>query len=626
MKIGLLNIRLDDENIPNFLPSGLDYIGSFLKANNPEHEVIIDYNLYRLVNQKPDIVGLSSFSITYPLSCYVAQYIKKYLNVPIIMGGNHITALPETLDENMDVGVLGEGEHTFLEIVKLFSESKFNEENLSKINGVVFRDKNKNFIKTPKRSLISDIDTLPIPSRVIVDNVKGHWQHSIFTSRGCPYNCKYCSNSSFWGGIRFHSVERVITELSNLVSKNNQEKMFITIQDDLFSINKTRLENIVKAIKKEKLDKRIDFTCNARANLFDREICQLFKEMNINAIVFGMESANDRILNYMKGSSSGKQNQEAIDICKEFNIMCIPNFIVGFPTETKKEASDSYWFIRKNLNNVGEVRVFPATPFPNTYLWDYAINEGLIPQNFSYWEALNLKYVPNKSVYLNKEYSEKDYQDMLSEFYNLVSNIKFDINQQNYVEKSKYNDFILNLISQYISSDLGINDILEISFLDDSIKNKMDKNISTGYIKNNKIDIKHLENKKFDAIFLLHSLELLKNPKKELELLKNKLKPNGSLLLLWSNIQNPLSLLNLLNNSDINNFRLFDNKEISFFSEKKIENLAKEVNLNIAQQIKIPLNLGEIENNKYLQIKNLLDKYCSLPDKSFISCISKLIF
>jgi len=606
MKIGLLNVRVENENIPIFLPSSLDYIASYLKAKNPQYELIIDYNPQRLIKQKPDIIGLSAFTVTYPLACHIAEYIKKYLDIPIIIGGHHITALPETLPNSIDVGVIGEGEQTFFELIELFSKSEFNKENLLKIDGLVFKNKSGNFIKTAKRVLIKDIDILPIPSRVIVPNIKANWQHSIFTSRGCPYTCKYCSNSSFWGKIRFHSVERVITELSNLVAENNQKNLYVTIQDDLFSINKSRLEDIVKAIKKEKLNEKITFTCNARANLFDREICQLFKEMNIKAVVFGMESSNDRILDYMKGSSSSKQNQDAIDICKENNIMCIPNFIVGFPSETKEEASNSYWFIRKNLDKVSEVRVFPSTPLPNTYLWDYGLSQNLIPSDFDDWESLDLRYIPNKSIYLNKEYSKQDYQNILSEFYNITSSVNFELSQKDYLEKSNYNEFISNILSKYIKS-LNLKDILEIN--------------STN-IKNNKIDFD--KTKKFDSIFILHSLELLKDPKKELKVLKKQLKPDGTLFLVWYNSQNPLFLLKLLKDYPVSTWGLFDKKNIFFLSEKIIKTFADDLNLNIIQNIKIPLNLAQFENDEFLQIKNILKKYYFIPDKHFISCITIL--
>ena len=143
----------------------------------------------------------------------------------------------------------------------------------------------------------------------------------------------------------------------------------------------------------------------------------MFVDMNIRSCVFGMESANDRILNYMKGSTNARQNQNALDLCKKYNIVAIPNFIIGFPTETKEEASDTYWFIRRNLNNLSDFRIFPACPLPGTHLWDYAVSKEVVSKEFDNWQELDFIFDAEKSVFLNSElYDKYQYATILDEF------------------------------------------------------------------------------------------------------------------------------------------------------------------------------------------------------------------
>ncbi|MFN4151749.1 MAG: B12-binding domain-containing radical SAM protein, partial [Candidatus Sericytochromatia bacterium] len=393
MRIGFLNIRPEYETeqieVFYYLPTSSDYLATYIKSKMPDVETFIHYDINKLMEDKPDIVAFSSFTRTYHLAKKYAKQIKQERpDIPIVIGGHHISSLPENLDINMDIGVIGEGEITFHEIIELFKENNLNSESMSKIDGIVFRNNENKLEKTKSRELISNLDILPIPSRNRNDYVEGYWQEAIFTSRGCPFRCKYCSISEFWESIRYHSPERVVEELKSIIEKPNHPKRII-ILDDLFGINKKRLKLLVEAIKAEGINKKVVFTCNARSSVFDEEIAQLFVDMNVKACVFGMESANDRILGYMKGSTTAKQNQKAIDICKKYGISATGNFIVGFPTETPAEAADTYWFVRKNSKDLPDFRVFPACPLPGTHLWEYAKSKDLVKETYEDWGDLD---------------------------------------------------------------------------------------------------------------------------------------------------------------------------------------------------------------------------------------------
>jgi anaerobic magnesium-protoporphyrin IX monomethyl ester cyclase len=619
MKLGLLNIRpqYTDSNVPISVPNGTDYLASFINHHLPSWNAYVEYDEKKLMERKPDLVGLSSFTRTYNEAIKISREIKNNFNIPVIIGGHHISAIPDNLDYSMDVGVLGEGENTLLELVKLFEKGNFNEEGLNSINGIVYRNNEGLLIRTNPRELIPELDILPLPYRTIVKDVKGFWNQSIFTSRGCPFRCKYCAISEFWDKIRYHSPERVIMELSELISKTKCEH--ITIHDDLFGINKKRLKLLVDAIRHEKIHHKVSFICNARASVFDDEICQMFVDMNIRSCVFGMESANDRILNYMKGSTNAKQNQKAIDLCKKHNIVAIPNFIVGFPTETKNEASDTYWFIRRNMTNLTDFRIFPACPLPGTHLWDYALSKEIVPKEFNDWQELDFIFDTEKSVFLNNGlYDKYEYSTILNEFYSLREHTKpYAIVAGEILEKDKYTSKLFNLIVDYTKINTKELNILEISNLGLSIESKLPfkEKIFSGNITNGKLNIENI-NQKFDAILFFHSLELTREPEKELEKIKALLNPDGYIVIVTYNMNNPLIILKILTENFVysswgpNQRKIISHfSDISFSSseENKVEALKNFCGKNIYDS----WGIGDLNNISFFtkkQLEKLINK------------------
>jgi len=107
----------------------------------------------------------------------------------------------------------------------------------------------------------------------------------MFTSRGCPYSCVFCSSSAFWHGARFFSAEYVLDEIKELVAEYNTK--YISLYDDLFIADKKRLKKIVQLIKKEKLDQEVSFGCLARANLVDEETASFAEIYEFEARVSG---------------------------------------------------------------------------------------------------------------------------------------------------------------------------------------------------------------------------------------------------------------------------------------------------------------------------------------------------
>lgn len=282
MKIALINLQNEGDRVP---PFGLVSLATCLEKKLGIKDIrIIDRNFEDVVSEtvkyKPDLIGISAMTIYYGDAVKVAIEIKKNLNVPIIIGGVHISTLPTSLDKNFDIGVVGEGEEIFLDLVKLFqSKNKFDSKDLMEISGLVFWDSGELKI-TARRPLIENLDSIPMPDYKYINEAyfeekpiigQGDFRRRgwIITSRGCPFKCRFCATSAFWGGgkIRFHSSEYIIQSIKNLV--NNYKIGHLIIEDDLFTLYKDRVREFINLFKREGILGKNYFNC-AGASKYNR--------------------------------------------------------------------------------------------------------------------------------------------------------------------------------------------------------------------------------------------------------------------------------------------------------------------------------------------------------------------
>jgi len=250
------------------------------------------------------------------------------------MGGAHISAMPDALTDDMDVGVVGEGEETLAELMKLYEREKTfaNKESLHQVKGIVYSHNGKK-IQTELRPLIAPLDKIPFPARDCSYINRGI---GVFTSRGCPYKCRFCFTTLHWKKVRFFPPEYVVKEIKDIVEKYHPKH--ITIYDDLFIQDKKRLAHIVDLLKEAKIPKYVSFNCNVRTDHVDDRTAALLKEMGVRDVFMGVESGVQRSLTYLKGGKiTVEQNRMAIEILKKHGIRCKAGIIIGAPTETKEE-------------------------------------------------------------------------------------------------------------------------------------------------------------------------------------------------------------------------------------------------------------------------------------------------
>lgn len=388
----------DIKDIAGYPPLCFGYLYSYLKKYGTSVEMKVLHSVDEILSFKPDIIALSSTTLNYTLTRKLAYDLKKRTSAPILLGGAHITVLPTSLYPEFDIGVIGEGEETLTELVRLFEQKgKFEPDDLKSVNGIVFKSNKELFITQP-RALIEPLDKIPHPDRILIGQSGD--EAYMFTSRGCPYKCSFCSSRVHWGKYRTFSAEYVIEEIEQLRTDFKIKK--IHFYDDLFVADLNRFEKIVELAEKNGLVGKIEFSCAIRANLANERLLNLLKKMGVKRVTFGAESNSRKILQYLKGAGiTPEMNQQAVDLCHKFGIKLSPSFIKGSPDETGDDLMETYKFLIKNIRDkkIDYFEFHVLTPFPGTKVWDDAKAMGVISEELDDWGKLRY---PGEFFYMNR--------------------------------------------------------------------------------------------------------------------------------------------------------------------------------------------------------------------------------
>lgn len=382
------------------------YLASYIDKDIGEGRFDFRYmrrNLHNLHNEiqfyKPDVVAISSVSgyYTYAMQC---ARIAKEQKVPVVVGGIHISSMPHTLTDDMDVACIGEGGETFLKLlVHLLEHGRFRLERLEGVRGIVYR-KDGILVQTPLRPNLKTLDGMPHPKRSLTGY---HRSDTMLTSMGCSFKCIFCSATRYWPKVIYASADYVMEEIAELIGNGVK---IIRFYDDLFTINKERLKSIAEMTINNGFHKKAKFVCYVRASTLSPEVVRLLKAMNVVAAYMGLESGCDRTLKYLKGGGSAEENLNAIIMLKEAGIQANASFIIGALDETREEIMETYEFIR--MSPLDAVSVSPLVAFPGTPVWNDAKERGLVSDDMD-WRKLH-------GVILSRRLSAEEIQTLMQKF------------------------------------------------------------------------------------------------------------------------------------------------------------------------------------------------------------------
>ena len=410
--INAINPRVEVEN--RYPGLGLAYLVSSARKALPEANIefrISDRDIIKTINDyRPDLVGITSVSQNFTIARRYADFCAG-LGIPVIMGGIHISSLPECLPTSATAGCRQEGERTFVELIKAFLDDKFNTGALAHIPGISFWESG-HLRHNEDRPAVDDLDQLPMPARDLL-NIRSHAY--MFTSRGCPYRCTFCASSRFWSKLRFFSAEYVVNEIESLI--RDYRVSMISFFDDLFVADRPRLEEMIRILDRRKLLGKVRYTCSCRSNVVDDELARLLAKMGVVSVGMGLESGDDEILRFLKGKSAGvTENIRAINILKKAKIAVNGSFVIGSPYETREQAMRTYDFIRQSRLDLFDI--YLLTPYLGTPIWDYATDRNLVSDDMTDWSCLdvNIYRFPGKAIILSEVLERKEVIKLYKKF------------------------------------------------------------------------------------------------------------------------------------------------------------------------------------------------------------------
>ena len=407
MKTLLINISLRPDSARKHLPIGLGYIATAIKnagfscdimdlvahyKTNEEIEEFFQNNSY-------DVVAMGCIVTGYKYIKYLSNVIKT--NAPqtrIIVGNTVAQSIPDILLLNnpIDIGVMGEGDQTIVDLLKCIKESG----DLKKVQGIFYREDGK-IHYTEQRPMIKDIDSIPSPDwnlfdvEIYIKNLSESVNEplppiprdkiraiTINTARGCPFKCTFCYHIFRDSKYRHRSPDSIINEMQ-LYKDLYGINLFI-FNDELSFFSLKQAEQFADTLLQKKLN--FFWTAECRGNLFatkeDLRIAQKLKDAGCLSMAFSLESAEPEILKWMNKGLMPEDFSKQVKILKQAGIPSLTSVVIGYPNETE----DS---IRKTLNFCLDNNIYPSVgyllPQPGSEMYQYSVDNGLITDEEDYF-------------------------------------------------------------------------------------------------------------------------------------------------------------------------------------------------------------------------------------------------
>ncbi|MFH1452513.1 MAG: radical SAM protein [Armatimonadota bacterium] len=396
-------------------PLGLAYIAAVLTKDGREVNILdclaegwesstsIDDNVERIglsfeeIEKRirdfsPDIVGVSSHFTRQRDNAHRIYKLVKTIdkNIITVAGGAHPTADPEEeiKGEFLDYIILGEGEDSFLELLK-YLEGTLPED---KLDGISFKKDNKPYI-IPKNRFIEDLDSIPMPSYELINWDKYFGQKychgmrkkdrymPVITSRGCPFGCVFCSASKVWGRkFRTRSPENVIEELKFLKKKYGIEE--IIFEDDNLTLDVERAEKLFDLMIKENLNLIWDTPNGVAAFALNERIIKKMKKSGCYCLNLAIESGNQSDLDkIIKKPLDLKKVPPLLKYAKKIGMETGIFIVIGIPGQTEKSMKDSFRYAAKL--GIYDPFISIATPYPGTELYSICKDNNYLPGDFN---------------------------------------------------------------------------------------------------------------------------------------------------------------------------------------------------------------------------------------------------
>lgn len=407
-------------------PLGLGYLASVLLQNGYDVEILDmavnklkDEDLKEFITSRnPEIVGITSSTPAIKKAIDIAKLVKAACHeILVVLGGPHPTFLPEEVikEEVVDVVVQGEGEITFLELVELFinkSDKRFY------VLGTMQKNNNM-IIFNPQRPLIDNLDSILFPARQLFNLelyrhplMRAKRTLTILASRGCPFTCTYCNRGVFGHTYRFRSTENIINEIEYLIDKYSIDNF--NFVDDNLTLNRKHIEELCNKIVERGLKINWSAPNGVCADAIDLDLAKLMKRSGCYSLSFGIETGNQKTLDYIKKNVNLNSIKKAFEVCHKLSIETVAFIIIGFPNEDRRDIDNTLRFLNDIKADVVDFHIL--IPLPGTLIYEELKEKKFILEDD--WSKYTFHNLPIfRTEFFSSEEIFKEYKRAHREFY-----------------------------------------------------------------------------------------------------------------------------------------------------------------------------------------------------------------
>jgi anaerobic magnesium-protoporphyrin IX monomethyl ester cyclase len=347
------------------LPLGLCMLGSMVRTRIDvriidaySSAMTLDSTVIAALDAGPDIVGISlPYSLSEKSVVEIAGHLKSAVpNLPIVAGGVGATVRADALLESgfIDAVAIGEAETTIVDFVDMFVAGGIDAVRTSPPAGLNLPGKDGG-----PRALIENLDDLPFPSFDLLPGFPAEYSARLLTSRGCAYQCRYCSSCRFWGrAFRAHSPDRVVDDMKRL--RDTWGIRRISFADDTFNIDRRRANAIAEKLISAGLD--IEWGASSRPELLTDDDVRLFAKAGMTGLFLGLESGSPRVIESIGRSHDPEKARRLIELAEGLGIRTHASFMIGLPDETPEDIEMTIAYARSLPASTVGFHIFHPLP------------------------------------------------------------------------------------------------------------------------------------------------------------------------------------------------------------------------------------------------------------------------
>lgn len=423
-------------------PIGLAYIAGTLKKKNIIYDVIdgvglnldqikpLDYidgfgvgltndEIVARIDPATDIIGISCmFSSSWTHDYHLIQKIKtRFPEITIVLGGEHATACAEYLISSfssIDFCVKGEGEEIFPQLIDWIR--KHDKEDQCQVAGVVSRFENRPYFFS-ERKRIKAIDQIPMPDWDLIplqEYMKRHVSHGtsnksmpILASRGCPFQCTFCSSPQMWTTLwNAREVKLLLDEMQIYMKKYDVQHF------DFFDltaiVRKDWIISFCQEIERRDLKLTFQLPSGTRSEAIDEEVAVWLKKAGCTQMNYAPESGSTETLLRVKKKVQLSRLEKSMKgvLKQDIKVMCN---IILFPHDSVNDLAQTFWFmVKASFWGVHDMSFVPYVPYPGTELYDeLRVQKKIPPMSFEYFNNLLIHSDMSKTNSFNPNFSSQ---------------------------------------------------------------------------------------------------------------------------------------------------------------------------------------------------------------------------